>query len=785
MFKNKSYQLLSLMLLICGTAIGQSTNWFCPPYIYATATNSATILTNAPAVPYRVSNGVFSDRGTLNFYVVNDKVYNVSGTVVGVLPDLATNTNPGTAIANEIEHEVSIVPIPGECAKYYIIYYKANGQNPPVIIGNLAYVIVEAALGVVTVTVPTNNILETNYANDAFLSGIAVSKRVASSSTEKRFLYFVNPYRGISRYDILKTGISNKQTFIDLGSSPGVPITEQFTTSELELSPDQSWLAWGDYSYQNLTARVHIARVNSTGYYVANSYREITLPAGVEKVKGLEFNASSDGLYISAGEGTNGGVYKITNFTAASPNYTFIANTASLNNTQLELALNGDIYGYREVNSITKLTRINNLTGALTDYNVPSKSNLGYNSGSGIASTFYTLPDQIDGESYVYFTGQTAANLTALTLNTITPSTACTTPTSLTRCIGDAITLGSSVTGNTDTDCPTEYKLDIYSINTSCNQVTGTGYINYTSGWGSTLPTGINIRTLVDNAGISLENINLSLSNRFKVVLSARNCCGRVSTLNGLFTLSAAPTSISTDLKINQANGTPVNPVTTLPVSGANVGIYSASYNIANTTGNVTSYRTQIDEVDCTTGALVKSICDITIPTVDVSTLTALALNSINVPAMSGWAGGTGYFAVPANSLNKCFKLTVTVSNQCGSSTKYSYLRFDGYYRPAPSTTTPIADIESKMDHNVNSFNLYPNPLVDNELFLEMMNEEEGNATILVYDITGQCVYNQSQDIAKGLNTCHLMLPELAAGVYFYQVITPSEKHTGKFSKVE
>lgn len=776
-----------LLLFAVGILEAQSPNWVCPPYkVMPRASGFSQVsIAGAPLGTYRVSNGVYDEAGALRFYVRNDQVYTAAGAIIGTLPNIIS-----TATASAIQHEVCIVPVPGECAKYYVIYYKGEALDLSVVGGNLAYVIVDCSSSTPIMTIPSNNNLAENGYNDWFLSGLAVSK-VVGSNPEKRNLFWLSPNSGIYRFDILKTGISSTANTVveksPLFQSQGVSASVGFSTTELELSPDQQWMAWGDYRLlSQAVGKVYLVKLNATGAYQPNTYREISLPSGVTQVKGVEFNASSNELYVSAGNGTNGGLYKITNFTAASPTLNIFSGTSSMNNTQLEMSVGGGIYGMRSASGSAKLTRVS-VSGGLTDYGVLYDSNLGYSavSGQGVVTTLYTLPDQIDGEDYSYFTGQTLASLNSFTLDNTTLSTVCTSPTVFYRCVGSTLPLSAVVTGNNDPDCTTEYKLDIYSVaGTACSQISGTAYLNYTSGWTSSNPNGSNIRTLTGSNGVNLNNINLSTSNKFKVIVSVRNCCGRLSTLNGIFSLGAPPTAANTALTINSGGGTPQLPSTTIPVSGVLVGGYSASFNISQTSGTITFYRIQVSEVDCSTGASVQSLYDVTTPTTSVSNLTAISLNSLTIPAIPsiGWAGGQGYFAFNNGqfSLGKCFKLTVTAGNPCGSSTKFSYIKMDGMYRLASrGETVALEETESGVY-------VYPNPLNGTELQVVLDLLQEGEVTLNLYDQNGKQVFSQldtkQRTIGKQIYRFDVDLPH--AGIYFYQITTPDAKYSGKLLKL-
>lgn len=88
-------------------------NWTLPPnkvfMQYGNTTPSVTSITGAPNNTYIVANGAYDENNNLLFYVIDDTLKDASSNYVGMISNYATLK------------EIVIVPVPGECRKYYVI----------------------------------------------------------------------------------------------------------------------------------------------------------------------------------------------------------------------------------------------------------------------------------------------------------------------------------------------------------------------------------------------------------------------------------------------------------------------------------------------------------------------------------------------------------------------------------------------------------------------------------------------------------------------------------------
>jgi len=116
---------VTVLLLHANWGLAQMNYWVTPPNAidFTQTPTTAAPIPNAPSNPYIVSNGAYDADGNLLFYVVDGNVYKPNGSWAGQLPSTSN-------FALEfISPEMAIVPIPGECYRFNIIYLLAGG--PP------------------------------------------------------------------------------------------------------------------------------------------------------------------------------------------------------------------------------------------------------------------------------------------------------------------------------------------------------------------------------------------------------------------------------------------------------------------------------------------------------------------------------------------------------------------------------------------------------------------------------------------------------------------------------
>ena len=769
-----------IALVILSNSHAQMIYWTTPPFTLNTSTSTPTssaLLGTGGA--YSVANGAYDHNGNLLFYVRDYGIYGPTGSLVGSLAPY------NSQICDEefglLCSEVAIVPIPGTCKQFYVIY---SMDNP---VGNSPVLYVKVNCSGATPVVTYNGSVYVNcppmftgYKNQAFVvtghggtdhTAFAVSKvYTGSGSTAKRFLFSVS-YGQIVRSDITSTGISAGTTVVT-NATLGIANADAF---ECELSWGSNFLAW---SSNNGT--VHVIGVNGTGGYTGLSQNY-----NIAGCRGLEFNNASSNpkLYVSSAAGLRQILTATqTLSTIATPGYNFT-------NTFLEYGKNNKIYGISPTFSGSTLTAttfagITTSNNTITSYN-PGMVDSRYN----ILNYFqqyqcFTLPNQIDGENYIYLNGIPAVNITNFTLNGSVPPGNCDEGGMGNYCQNSPITFNATYSGGT----PSKYKFDIQAVNNGCILKTGTGYVNYHSNWtNGTPPTNLDLRTLTDGAGINLGNC---LSGLVQVMYSIEDACGYVSTYTRWINIYVpVPPLISLQIynKNSPQNYLPVSQNIASPVQ---VGTASLGYRVNNSTGTITSLTVLIEEVT-NTGAFVKQIYNRTTTVNGVSGLTYENLNNycINTTVWGfnpgfgncnvGYSGYTGYFSYTNGQLSygRYFKLTVTVGNICGSSTNWSYIYVNSIgNRMASPQANNIEDVQYIM--------VYPNPAT-NLLTVEFDNASADFFQINLTDLLGREVLNLMPytKIEKGLFKQSYDISQLAQGMYYYNIKSSTTPKEGIITK--
>jgi len=82
-------------------------------------------------------------------------------------------------------------------------------------------------------------------------------------------------------------------------------------------------------------------------------------------------------------------------------------------------------------------------------------------------------------------------------------------------------------------------------------------------------------------------------------------------------------------------------------------------------------------------------------------------------------------------------------------------------------------DCLTKVEENQlpnNNVLVFPNPVSDQKINIELTLETNANITVLLYNLTGEIILQQSKNGIQGDNILNLKLPNIAAGLYFLQV---------------
>ncbi len=527
--KLKKFFLVLLVTVTTTTISAQSKYWAMPDQqITMNPSPSATSLPGNPGDTYSFSSGAFDDNGNLLFYIKDRKVFDDSGASVGELPKTYVNgcNSSGPGDYEILANRPCIVPIPGTCKKFYVIFVNANLSD-----AKLGYVEIDASGSSVVILSDENvgcepepfivdqSVVQTGMTAPNFV----VSKvYTGTGASAERFLYVVGE-PGVMRSTIDANGISPLVMVAD-PSTLGLTFWLHFAPLEVELSRGNDILAWT--SIYGLGS-VHIIEIDpSTGTYVPSS---IVTP-NIDNPRGIEFNnsTSSPRLIISTLNG-------VKRFTLANQSITdFSIGNYDLTNTYLERAQNNRIYGMSPTsNGYAELVGFTT-TGSFSHVvpiNIDSRVMIGPLAGTEA----YSLPKLIDYESV------NPLLINGLILDTqfsFLP----------TGCLGrlpsycqeSTLPLNASIEGSSN-----EYKLEIFeAVGKYCNPSTNPTDYYYNSGWVNGSFSGVaNINNLPDSEGDILENVTGIVG----IKLSLRKDCGAEISATGYFNLNDCGSLIVTE----------------------------------------------------------------------------------------------------------------------------------------------------------------------------------------------------------------------------------------------
>jgi hypothetical protein len=356
-------------------------------------------------------------------------------------------------------------------------------------------------------------------------------------------------------------------------------------------------------------------------------------------------------------------------------------------------------------------------------------------------------------------------------------------------CQNAAIEFNATYSGGT----PDEYKIIIeaYHHNTCVpTKLTGAGYIDYQGSWTSGTPTAnLDLRTLTDGNGLNLGNIDGTV----KITYAIKDACGKEDTYVRYIQI-LNPVAPSIALEIYDYTN-PQNYLTPSHNIGSPnlVGTSSLGYRINSSTGSISAMTVLIEEVD-NTGAYIQTIYNKTTNISDVSGLTYENLNGYCIgssvwgfnPGFGSCAGGyTGYFSYTNGQLSygNYYKLTVTISNQCNTSSNWAYMYASAINQRIvnPNQKEFVNDANNVENEKVI---LYPNP-VSNQLTIEFNNETDNVVEILLTDVLGKqtTTLMPSTTIKTGIFNQTFDVSKLPNGMYTYQIKLNNTIKTGMISK--
>ena len=137
---------------------------------------------------------------------------------------------------------------------------------------------------------------------------------------------------------------------------------------------------------------------------------------------------------------------------------------------------------------------------------------------------------------------------------------------------------------------------------------------------------------------------------------------------------------------------------------------------------------------------------------------------------------------------SKTFKVKLTVTNECGPTSNFSYFRIKPGCPSCERTidNNPIAEMAdiNAPDTRVLTTYAYPNPAT-NEIAIAYNLPNESKVSLTVYDALGRVVTRPvSANVQSAGSQIHnLTISDFVNGLYFYTIETENGKVNGKFIK--
>lgn len=384
--------LMAILLILPAHFFAQITNLTLPPYQLDVSTSSTLLNGNLSTTgQYSATNGVYDENNNPIFYLIGSDVFDLNNQGIGSLKPYYVNGQPCNSSdpycfesSNDFEimgREVSIVPIPGECQKFYIIY-SMSSIGP--IESKIMYMILDCTIGSSQLipgkptSIPYHENDNINKLGFGAGPGLAVSKVI--NSNQERYLFYGGT-TAIYRMKITNAGIID-ETLITADPTL-LPFDGARFFTELELSPDQKYLSYG----KNDSKGLFFLELNNYNFVQGSN-----VPY-VGDISGVEFGANSIEVFIS---GTDG----ISRTEIGNNAFEQLINFGKESKSFIELAINGLMYGIDSDDQLFYFDPQNSIKISLPYF---------VNSNQAIPIVFnqsiYAMPDQIDGENYSYFFG--------------------------------------------------------------------------------------------------------------------------------------------------------------------------------------------------------------------------------------------------------------------------------------------------------------------------------------------------------------------------------------------
>ncbi len=293
------------------------------------------------------------------------------------------------------------------------------------------------------------------------------------------------------------------------------------------------------------------------------------------------------------------------------------------------------------------------------------------------------------------------------------------------------------------------------------------------------------------------------------VVELQRKCCqdegdGAIVSIKGWFKYSSLTTAdvdftyMATNTVETINNDLPLNGKiprsVTLP--GAQLGRYSIGMDASPTSGNnIQSYQYKILEVDCIAGQILETLYTSPVITPQGGIL------SDNIPFLDLPIGDNDpntppFFTVPANFSNKCFAMTLGVTNPCGTITATGYFTITtqcNFCLSDPGTEIDLRSISGSVEeegifHNTGtaSVSLFPNPSSASIALTFNVETESDAVNLEIIEISSGRIIAKpitGEALVKGEYLRLLDVSTFTPGLYQYRLSVGKTVTVGKFAK--
>jgi hypothetical protein len=399
----KTLLILSLIGLITVPSQAQKRHWLLKGTMVNMTTHpsySTSAVTSSTLDPF--TDAVFDENDNLLFYVSGKNVYSASGSLATALPGFweppsindCTESMDAFKRRGILNKDLLIVPVPKACKKYYLIYSlmpTAMGSN------SLVYVTIDVSSGTPVLgattsayypgcgTVTSASLINTFCCNVNTVQ--AVASKVYNSITGNRYL-FATGRGSVKRFDITASGISGGTVVASTASAGGIFTSDDdFMAGDMELSPDQTRLTWSP-NFSNSNKTVYMVNLSGYGYSSAKKFTNAL------SVGGIEFNPGSSSIYIT----NSNGIESVSVGAASGSSFTTAFAGSQYATSNIEIGYSNLLY---VVNTSTQKLEYKDLV-------TPSSSGattITVTSSASYGVTEYNLPNQVDGENYLYFSG--------------------------------------------------------------------------------------------------------------------------------------------------------------------------------------------------------------------------------------------------------------------------------------------------------------------------------------------------------------------------------------------